>query len=329
MSYAYASQQWSQTDSLLTYNLSQCAQPSQYPTLPYPGVSTVAANILRPNASVVLHQPYVHPSTLPISSYSTLSGALDFGKVTSDATKSGRSSCSIRKDGRKPSQYDVPRPSRSRSNSQVSSSPGSCSSSSRSMRGVRAQCTEPADTNLRYQHDVHTNGPTNHVLVPQIPYAYADDERRKWCPDPAFRQASIIFQSENIPEPGVRVGKISHSAYPPPIQGADDPVFAASGDREIKLWIVWPGYSTEPLQKRIKTQGGKLTRQLLLTLIANMVLDFTYEIHRKKIPIEAGYLEWAIGDKNGGFVGGELFITRLVHRGGSNWQPEIWAPRRR
>ncbi|KAG5646957.1 hypothetical protein DXG03_001680 [Asterophora parasitica] len=250
--------------------------------------------------------------------------------------------------------------SRSRSNS-VSQSSGHASptpQSSQSVRGVRAQY-HPQDVTLPHTQHQHAHphpqrhaqpqphsrpqhphpqqqigaptGPTNHVMVPQVEYQDDERDRRgvRYTADLSFRHDTITFQTANIPELGVRVGKISHSHYPPPIQGADDEVFAKAGDREVRLWIQWPGYSAHPLQKRIKTQGGKLTRQLLLTQIANMVLDFAYDIHRKKIPVERGYSEWAIGDKKkiDGIIGGELFITRLVHCGGSNWQPEIWAPR--
>ncbi|KAF5381964.1 hypothetical protein D9615_004415 [Tricholomella constricta] len=299
-----------------TYDYRHCAQQ------PYP-YSPVPANILRPNI-IVPHQP-----VLPISSYSTLTGALDFSNVTSSPSKNRTHSTYKNRSSTNAysaSQHDPTRSQgRTRSNSQTSGPP----SSSRSVRGVHRQCY-PEEIRVPQPRRVpgqFPTGPTNHILVPQL--EHYDDDRRKWCSDPAFRHESIIFQSENIPEPGVRVGKISHSAYPPPILGADDTVFAAAGDREVKLWILWPGYNAEPLQKRIKTQGGRITRQLLLTLVANLVLDFAYEINRKKIPVERGYTEWAIGDKNHGIVGGELFITRLVHRGGSNWQPELWAPRRR
>jgi len=79
-------------------------------------------------------------------------------------------------------------------------------------------------------------GPTNHSLVPQP--EYHDDEVKKWCSDPHFRYEPITFQSTNIPEPGMRIGKIVGSPYPPAIVGADDAVFAAVSEREIKMWIL-------------------------------------------------------------------------------------------
>ncbi|KAG6862524.1 hypothetical protein C0995_000072 [Termitomyces sp. Mi166 len=166
------------------------------------------------------------------------------------------------------------------------------------------------------------SGPTNHVLVPQP--EYFDERDKKWRYGP--RYPPITFQTAGFPEIGVRVSKIAHSHQPPPIEGANDEIFAISGDREVQ----WPGYSSEPLKKRIKTQGGKIIRQLFLTILAHDILDFTYDIHRKRIPIEPGYEKWMIGSKAevNTIVGGELFITRVVHRGGSNWQVELWAPKR-
>jgi len=83
------------------------------------------------------------------------------------------------------------------------------------------------------------------------------------------------------------------------------------------------------MQKRMKRQGGKITRELALRLIANLILECMYELYKRKVPGERGCMGWTIGPRadNQGFVGEELFITRLVHRGGSNWQPDIWAPR--
>ncbi|KAF8071874.1 hypothetical protein FPV67DRAFT_902999 [Lyophyllum atratum] len=306
MSYVYPTQ-WSQTEA---------NQYNQYA----PPYATVPSNILRPNA---IH----HQQAIPVSSYSTLSGALDFSSVTSSASRERSHSISKSRSRTTayPSPYDSPH-----SQGRAPTHSHSVESPSRRMRGVHDQPYPQESTSqlqpLRVRRSLAT-GPTNHVLVPQL--EYRDEEQKQWCSDIHIRLEPITFQVANFPEPGVQIGKIANSAYSPAIIGANDAVFAAAGDREIKLWILWPGCSGTPMQKRMKTKGGKITRELTLMLVANLILECMYEIYRKKVPVEQA--DWTIGattDKKPGFVGDRLFITRLLHRGGSNWQPELWAPRR-
>ncbi|KAG6910824.1 hypothetical protein DXG01_007139 [Tephrocybe rancida] len=315
MAYVYTpqNQQWTPQE-VAAYNQHQQMQ-QQYNHYAAP------LNVLRPNMAVA-HQP-----SLPVSPYSSLTGAVDYSQVTSSAARK-KSAGSIYKNRTNANPYpaapqyceDTSRSQgRSRSNSQTQAL-ASAGRSARQTDLIQAQ-----------RMPVHVpipppSGPTNHVLVPQP--EYFDERDKKWRYGPRYKP--INFQTANIPELGVRVGKVAHSQYPPAIEGADEEIFQEAGDREIQLWILWPGYSSEPLKKRVKTQAGRLTRELLLTLLAHAVLDYAYDIHRKKIPIERGYEKWAIGSKadENVLVGGELFITRLVHRGGANWQVEIWAPRR-
>ncbi|GLB40355.1 hypothetical protein LshimejAT787_0802260 [Lyophyllum shimeji] len=289
-----------------------------------PACGPVSSNILWPDLAL-------HPPAIPISTYSTLAGALDFPSVTSSSSKKradvdrtaerlppgmGRTWGTT---SHPPSQHDTRRyKERSGTHSQTLHT-----APSRSIRGIHADERPPLVPKSL------PTGPTNHVLVPQP--EYHDDEVMRWYSDPRFWYAPITFQSENIPGQGVRLGEVASSPYPPSIVGAEDAVFAGVSDREIKMWLLWPGYSAVPMQKRMKTQGGRITRELALRLIANLILECMYELHKSKIPVEQGYTEWTIGprgDKKQEFVGEELFITRLVHRGGSNWQPEVWAPRR-
>lgn len=80
----------------------------------------------------------------------------------------------------------------------------------------------------------------------------------------------------------------------PPIQGGKDQVLAVR-DREIKIKILvgvppcasnlitnvsvqWPGYNSEPFEKRMKTHDGTVPRETLLMVLANTVLDFIAHI---------------------------------------------------
>ncbi|RDB26040.1 hypothetical protein Hypma_006655 [Hypsizygus marmoreus] len=318
MSYVYASahaQPWPQAE-VVGYN-AHYAQPYAVPS----------SAVLRP-----LQPP------VPVSSYSSLSGALD-----PPSTSSGRNrSYSIHKSRSNATAYpvshhDTPRTySRSRSHSQLLSPEHLCAPSpSRSSRNTRHHGQVYAeDVQLQPARVVPIprapSGPTNHVLVPQIDFKDDETLRQRSYMDPHFRHEDITFQTVGIPELGVRVGKIAER-YSPAIVHGDDQVFKVTGDMQIKLWIIWPGYSAEPMQRRMKTQNGTATRDFALAFIANAILDFTYSVYKSKVPVECGREEWTIGpraDKRPGVVGAELFITRLIHRGGSNWQPEIWAPRR-
>src|SRR6266550_3967979 len=126
--------------------------------------------------------------------------------------------------------------------------------------------------------------PTNHVLVPQISFSEELATPKSY---PDMKYPPIVFQLADFPEVGVRISNVI-AREAPRIAGGDDKVLNM-GDREIKIWLLvslasarsgqvlsslqWPGYD-EPLQKRMKTHGGTITRDTLLIVIANMVMGF-------------------------------------------------------
>ncbi|KAG5730942.1 hypothetical protein E4T56_gene7105 [Termitomyces sp. T112] len=326
MAYYYAPQyqQWTSQETAV-YSQHQCPQRQhtqyQYSQWQESYHQQAPSNVLRPNMAP--SQP-----TIPVSSYSTLTGAVDYSNVTSNNSRE-KGIASIRKSRTNATPYIVPQHDTSHSQdlTRRNSQSQALASASRSARPCPIQDYKQGNKVTVDSPAVQPpSGPTNHVWVPQPDYF--DERDKMWRYGPRF--PPIVFQTAGFPEIGVRVGKIAHSQNPPPIEGPKDEIFAASGNREIQVWILWPGYSSEPLRKRIKTQGGKITRELFLTVLAHDVLDYTYSIYKKKIPIEPGYEKWTIGSKaeENTIVGGELFITRLVHRGGSNWQIELWAPKR-
>ncbi|KAF8896415.1 hypothetical protein BD779DRAFT_1466370 [Infundibulicybe gibba] len=169
------------------------------------------------------------------------------------------------------------------------------------------------------------HGPTNHTRVPQDRYSETDGRTGKSYMDSKHRHKIITFQIANFPEVGVRVGDLLERESPL-VVGCNDRVLDL-GDREIKIKILWPGY--EPYEKRLKTHSGTLDRATLVALLGNMIYNFASDITKLNIPIKRGYEEWAIGPQHGGRRGinpRSLIITALKHRGGSAWQPELWAP---
>ncbi|KAJ8072348.1 hypothetical protein PM082_015907 [Marasmius tenuissimus] len=158
-------------------------------------------------------------------------------------------------------------------------------------------------------------GPTNHVIVPQAPF----------FDEPSFessRLESVSFQLRTFPELGVRVSTVL-AEHELALVGGDDMVFNKVVYKEIKLKIVWPGYSRFPFERRFKT---KTTRSLLLANLSKTLADFIRHIEHNNVPIEPGYERWKVGTRRPYITSDELFVTGLIHRGGPNWQPEIWCP---
>ncbi|KAF8150658.1 hypothetical protein B0H34DRAFT_678451 [Crassisporium funariophilum] len=167
-----------------------------------------------------------------------------------------------------------------------------------------------------------THGPSNHILIPQ-----------GLIPEPAsskdyyFRYPDINFRLANFPEFGVRVDAITRP-HVPAIEGADDPVLKDVAERELKIQVVWPGYSTLPFEKRIKTVKGSLSRHAVLVKLAHIMLDFSIHIKQSKARVERGQESWAVSGGSGpGISCADVFITKLIHCGGSHWQMELWAPK--
>ncbi|KAK1231687.1 hypothetical protein PQX77_005173 [Marasmius sp. AFHP31] len=158
-------------------------------------------------------------------------------------------------------------------------------------------------------------GPTNHVIVPQAPF----------FDEPSFessRLESVSFQLRTFPELGVRI-TTALAEHELALVGGDDMVFNKVVYKEIKFKIVWPGYSRFPFERRFKT---KTTRSLLLGNLSKTLADFIRHIDHNNVPIEPGYERWEVGTRRPYITSDELFVTGLIHRGGPNWQPEIWCP---
>ncbi|TFK40161.1 hypothetical protein BDQ12DRAFT_711578 [Crucibulum laeve] len=173
--------------------------------------------------------------------------------------------------------------------------------------------------------DPDMEAPTNHILLPQriptIKFASRSYEEPRYPP--------ITFQALHFPEAGMRLGKVIDRCMPA-IEGGDDTVLEKAVDREITIKLMWPGYSTVPFQKRIKTLNGKVTRETILMVLAKAIIQYVRKILVEHIPVEAGFEKWAIGiQPNGrrGIIGPEVFVTRLIHCGGSYWRPELWIPK--
>lgn len=85
--------------------------------------------------------------------------------------------------------------------------------------------------------------------------------------------------------------------------------------------LQWPGYPHAKLETRIKTQDGNITRGELFDRVCGAVAEILKEMN---VYVDAGNAKWMIGKR--GLDVDKFFIARLLHRGGSYFQPEIWMP---
>jgi hypothetical protein len=214
-----------------------------------------------PHTHAYTTSPALHHSTIPLSPYSSLAGALDLSPAKSRLRSSVRlfinkkltmrtradfpvyqairkARTSTHKGNPYPvSHHDPPySPTRARGHTRANSHillADRSGAPSRSSGGGGHHGHDGSFQPVRIiMHPRWPNGPTNHVLVPQKLFT----EECMYA-DPHFRHPSINFQAVGIPELGVRVASIMDK-YAPAIVGGNDPVFADSGEREVRIWIM-------------------------------------------------------------------------------------------
>ncbi|KAF8959517.1 hypothetical protein BDZ97DRAFT_1922865 [Flammula alnicola] len=214
-----------------------------------------------------------------------------------------------------PSHTTSPAPTRSRNNSSVLGP-------ERHSRTYGRAGDPPAHSTTRVSNTgLDPVGPSNLRLVPQRIFDEPTSSKSHH-----YRYAPITFQLRGFPEIGVKVAAILNERTPVLI-GDADPVFHDVQEREVRVQILWPGYSKVLFEKRVKTLQGKMARGSVAVQLAIMVIDFAYKIKETKRPIERGYEQWSIKtEHNDGIKPSDIFITRLIHCGGSHWQMELWAP---
>ncbi|KAK7033251.1 Peroxysomal citrate synthase [Favolaschia claudopus] len=294
-----------------SYSPSQFVQPSLhsasygFPTLPQSAHAQGQPSPLGRRNSVVDNAPRPRP---PISDYSSLAGALD-GSVGPSRNRSN----SIHKHGAA-SPYKTP--SRARCNSTVMADP--------------EPMPMPRPHKGRRGSKQHTgpclpDGPYDHVRLPQEPYQEPPVPESGYQRDNT-RLHPIMFKSRNSATPGVRIADIQ-GEYCPTLEGATDIVFGNFSYRQANVKILWPGYP--PVEKRIRTHE-LMQRGALLMLVATAVVQCIKSHAGKMLPPKRGLEAWTIGRHgHGGLSSEDVLITGLEHRGGANFQVEIWVPQRK
>ncbi|KAJ7650081.1 hypothetical protein FB45DRAFT_1076110 [Roridomyces roridus] len=280
-----------------SYSPSQFVQPSLpsvsygFPTAPQSMYTNSPSPLARRNSAVDNHHPR-------ISDYSSLAGALD------SAGPSRVRSNSIQKHG-VASPYKRP--------------PHSEPESSRS-RGTKTR------RGSKHIGPTLPDGPADHIRLPQEPYVEPIPESGYQRID-HHRLQPIMFKSKRSAMPGIRLREVDGESCPS-LEGADDRVFEGAGYREIKIRILWPGYM--PFEKRFKPADSR--RSMVLFMTASIVTQYMTAINNKCIAAKRGYEEWSVGRRPNGAEGlrpEDVLITGIEHRGGANFQVEIWIPKRR
>ncbi|KAJ3993760.1 hypothetical protein F5050DRAFT_1577003 [Lentinula boryana] len=88
----------------------------------------------------------------------------------------------------------------------------------------------------------------------------------------------------------------------------------------------WPGYYEFPFTRRINIRKGEMSKISLLFNVVMAIADFVKKIQSDRDCIcERGLEMWKLTGRERLRVN-ELILTGIVHRGGPNWQPEIWCP---
>ncbi|KAF6754517.1 hypothetical protein DFP72DRAFT_1068542 [Ephemerocybe angulata] len=146
-------------------------------------------------------------------------------------------------------------------------------------------------------------------------------------PDSKPRRA-VTFEWEGFSDGGVKVGNV----FSPPVskkqlvlKGGDDQVLKALTGKSLNVHITWPGYT--PVTKRVSivADGKPISREALLLNLCRALKDGMEGLKRAE-QSEPGYLEYTL-DARKSVTFRDVFISELVHCGGSDWRLQCWIPK--
>ncbi|KAG1737276.1 hypothetical protein EDB19DRAFT_1988135 [Suillus lakei] len=139
------------------------------------------------------------------------------------------------------------------------------------------------------------------------------------------QHAAIKFNRRGGGKP-FRIGELIELDDRPEVEGGHDQVFNGIAEMYIKVLITWPGYSQFPLERRIYTDSGTLTRVKLLKMLVRHIEEFMHHVHRQDIAVEREYEEYELVWRARGLpsIWRDCLITSLVHKSGSTWHVDLY-----
>ncbi|KAE9386526.1 hypothetical protein BT96DRAFT_1005996 [Gymnopus androsaceus JB14] len=165
--------------------------------------------------------------------------------------------------------------------------------------------------------------PLNYLRVPQSIFFDEADMNRGMS-----HLKPITFRMKNCSEFGVRLSDCNVDRLRLPELDDQDAVLFGNDEvyREIRVKIAWPGYYDHPFTKRVNIRKGSMTRISMLFNVVAVIEEFIKKIHHDPECIcERGMEFWKLTGRERLTID-DFILTGLIHRGGPNWQPEIWCP---
>ncbi|RXW21762.1 hypothetical protein EST38_g4086 [Candolleomyces aberdarensis] len=164
-----------------------------------------------------------------------------------------------------------------------------------------------------------TNIYTAHATTP-AGYPPASDQRQVQKPEKNIKPPKITFQKKGFPEPGVTYDELLVMAGSVPrLEGNDDKVFQSAVGNSINVMINWPGYKIGLKQIKPRYPLSQITREELLRQVARLLRSWLMVVKRESESTDPFFAIRSEEDFRG------VFITSLVHLGGSDWQVHLWA----
>ncbi|KAE9401705.1 hypothetical protein BT96DRAFT_991869 [Gymnopus androsaceus JB14] len=151
---------------------------------------------------------------------------------------------------------------------------------------------------------------TNYMVVPQrVP--------RQLVKSVTDIASPLVFRRKGHKEPGVRLSNCLGFAVPE-LEYMNDRPFKNFVYREITIHIEWPGYSHYGQRMQLGAEKD-LSRADILTMVTQIIQNFIHQTKKHELKCEPTQEHWRLERTDIR----RLYITRLIHRGGSYWQPEI------
>ncbi|KAE9385634.1 hypothetical protein BT96DRAFT_572595 [Gymnopus androsaceus JB14] len=166
-------------------------------------------------------------------------------------------------------------------------------------------------------------GPAYYLRVPQSIFFDEADMNRGMS-----HLKPITFRMKNCSEFGVRLSDCNVDHLRLPELDDQDAVLFGNDEvyREIRVKIAWPGYYDHPFTKRVNIRKGSMTRISMLFNVVAVIEEFIKKIHHDPECIcDRGMEFWKLTGRERLTID-DFILTGLIHRGGPNWQPEIWCP---